>query len=130
MQAQEKESPGASVATERWGVFELTLPGPASGNPFVDVQLTATFEHGDVKREVSGFYDGDGIYRVRFMPDMIGDWNYATRSNVPQLNGNRGQIKVTAESENNHGPVRVHNTFHFAYADGTPFKPLGTTCYA
>ena len=21
------------------------------------------------------------------------------------------------------------NTFHFAYADGTPYKPLGTTCY-
>jgi hypothetical protein len=26
--------------------------------------------------------------------------------------------------------VRVHNTFHFGYADGTPFKQLGTTCYA
>jgi hypothetical protein len=26
--------------------------------------------------------------------------------------------------------VRVHNTFHFAYTDGTPFKQIGTTCYA
>jgi hypothetical protein len=25
-------------------------------------------------------------------------------------------------SKGNHGPVRVHNTYHFAYADGTPFK--------
>jgi len=25
--------------------------------------------------------------------------------------------------------VRVHHTFHFAYADGTPFKPIGTTIY-
>ncbi|HJQ82338.1 MAG TPA: DUF5060 domain-containing protein [Lacipirellulaceae bacterium] len=130
LQAQDKESRGASVSSERWGVFELTLPGPASGNPFVDVELTATFEHGEVKRVVRGFYDGDGIYRVRFMPDTIGDWNYATRSNVPQLDGQRGQFKVTTQSEKNHGPVRVHNTFHFAYADGTPFKPLGTTCYA
>jgi hypothetical protein len=24
----------------------------------------------------------------------------------------------------------VHNTFHFAYADGTPFFQVGTTCYA
>jgi hypothetical protein len=128
--AQETESPEGSATTERWGIFELTLPGPANGNPFVDVQLTATFEHGDVQRVVSGFYDGGGIYRVRFMPDTIGDWNYATQSNVPQLHDKRGQFKVTAESENNHGPVRVHNTFHFAYADGTPYKPLGTTCYA
>jgi hypothetical protein len=128
--AQETESRHDSASTERWGVYEHTLPGPASGNPFVDVQLSATFEHGDVKRVVGGFYDGDGIYRVRFMPDTIGDWHYTTQSNVPQLTGKRGQFKVTAESENNHGPVRVHNTFHFAHADGTPFKPLGTTCYA
>ena len=32
--------------------------------------------------------------------------------------------------EKSHGPVRVYNTFHFAYADGTPYYPFGTTCYA
>ena len=26
--------------------------------------------------------------------------------------------------------MRVRNTFHFAYADGTPYFPIGTTCYA
>jgi hypothetical protein len=26
--------------------------------------------------------------------------------------------------------VRVANTYHFAYADGTPYKQIGTTCYA
>jgi hypothetical protein len=26
--------------------------------------------------------------------------------------------------------VYVRNTFHFAYADGTPYRPFGTTCYA
>ena len=29
----------------------------------------------------------------------------------------------------NHGQPRVHGMFHFAYADGTPFIPIGTTCY-
>lgn len=29
-----------------------------------------------------------------------------------------------------HGPVCVHNPFHFAHADGTPFLPFGTTCCA
>src|SRR6185436_19095969 len=32
-------------------------------------------------------------------------------------------------SVNNHGPVHVAHTYHFAYADGTPYKQLGTTCY-
>ena len=26
--------------------------------------------------------------------------------------------------------VRVVHTFHFAYEDGTPYIPVGTTCYA
>ena len=29
-----------------------------------------------------------------------------------------------------HGPVRVADTFHFAYADGTRMRPIGTTAYA
>ena len=30
----------------------------------------------------------------------------------------------------NHGPVSVRNTYDFGYADGTPYFPFGTTCYA
>jgi hypothetical protein len=37
---------------------------------------------------------------------------------------------VVAPSAGNHGPVRTARTFHFDYADGTPFRPLGTTVYA
>ncbi len=36
---------------------------------------------------------------------------------------------MTPPRAGNHGPVRVHNTFHFAYVDGTPFKQIGTTIY-
>jgi hypothetical protein len=128
--AQEVVSAAAATSTERWGVFELTLRGPSGGNPFEDVRLSAKFEQGNVKRKVSGFYDGDGTYRVRFMPETIGEWRYTTESNTPELRGKSGQFEVTAQSGVNHGPVRVHNTFHFGYADGTPFKQLGTTCYA
>jgi len=27
-------------------------------------------------------------------------------------------------------PVKVRNVYDFGYADGTPFYPVGTTCYA
>lgn len=30
---------------------------------------------------------------------------------------------------NNHGPVSVYDTYHFAYADGTPHYFIGATCY-
>lgn len=115
---------------EQWGIFEVSLPGPKGGNPFVDVQFAATFRQDDDKHVVNGFYDGDGVYRVRFMPPKMGRWDYTTRSNVSALDGKSGHADVLAPSKDNHGPVHVRNTFHFAYADGSPFKPIGTTCYA
>lgn len=124
------ESIGAQRAVEQWGTVEVELPGPTAGNPFLDVELTATFEHEGEAKTVAGFYDGDGVYRVRFMPDRTGHWTYTTRSNAPSLHGKRGEFDVVAPKGNNHGPVRVRDTFHFAYADGTPYRPLGTTCYA
>ncbi len=63
------------------------------------------------------------------MPGKLGTWEYTTHSNRTALDGQRGSFAVGAASKNNHGPVQVRNTYHFAYADGTPFFPFGTTCY-
>ncbi|HXF63083.1 MAG TPA: DUF5060 domain-containing protein [Caldilineaceae bacterium] len=117
-------------SVERWDIFEIALNGPSSGNPFVDVQVGATFRYKHRAIDVDGFYDGDGVYRVRFMPDTVGEWRYETFSNVDALRGQTGGFTCTEAKEGNHGPVRVHNTFHFAYADGTPHVSVGTTCYA
>jgi hypothetical protein len=115
--------------TEQWGVFELALPGPAEGNPFQEVQLAADFSYRHRTVEVDGFYDGDGVYRVRFMPDVQGEWRYRTRSNAAGLDGVAGSFTCGAPRAGNRGPVRVANTYHFAYSDGTPYKQIGTTCY-
>ncbi len=115
---------------EQWGIFEIALNGPASGNPFLEVELKAEFRSESHVVNVTGFYDGEGIYRIRFMPEKLGEWHYVTRSNQPDLNGKSGQLTCVEPSAGNHGPVRVHNDFHFAYADGNAYYPFGTTCYA
>jgi Domain of unknown function (DUF5060)/Domain of unknown function (DUF5605)/Protein of unknown function (DUF4038) len=115
---------------EQWGIFELTLPGSAEGNPYLDVELTARFAYKHRAIEVDGFYDGDGVYRIRFMPDTPGTWRYRTQSNIGSLNGTEGTFTCLPPRPGNHGPVAVSNTYHFAYADGMPYKPVGTTCYA
>ena len=117
-------------SVEMWGLFEVSLQGPSDGNPFVDVELSAVFRQGKTAVTVNGFYDGAGTYRMRFMPSQTGTWQYETRSNRPELNGRSGALTATAPAAGNHGPVRVANQYHFAYADGTPFCQIGTTCYA
>jgi hypothetical protein len=117
------------VEVEQWGLFELTLPGSAEGNPYRDVALSARFTQGARTVAVAGFYDGDGVYRVRFMPDAQGEWRFGTQSNRPELDGVEGEFACTAPAAGNHGPVHVADPYHFAYADGTPYRPVGTTCY-
>ena len=83
----------------------------------------------EANRSSKGFYDGGGNYRVRIMPTERGPWHFWTVSSADALSHKIGHFLVTKPSATNHGPVQVTNTFHFAYADGTPFKQVGTTCY-
>jgi len=119
-----------AIETEQWGLFELPLKGPTTGNPFQDVKLEATFTQGHRSVRVAGFYDGDGTYRIRFMPDMQGAWTYKTISSAPALDGQSGAITCTPPTPGNHGPVGTAHNFHFQHADATPYFPFGTTTYA
>jgi hypothetical protein len=122
-------TPAPVAAIEQWATFELSLPGPSTGNPFTDVQLSATFTHGTTSLTVAGFYDGEGTYRIRFMPPQQGAWSYKTASNVPALANHAGSFSAIPPTGNNHGPVHTARTFHFDYADNTPYFEIGTTCY-
>jgi hypothetical protein len=117
-------------AAERWGIVEVTLQGAAAGNPYLDVQWSATFTQGERRITVPGFWNGDGTYKVRFSPPTAGQWRYETRSATPALNGQTGTFTVAAPTGNNHGPVEICNTFYLRYADGSPYHQFGTTCYA
>ena len=119
-----------SGAASLWSTFELSLTGPATGNPFLDVALRAVFHQGGREVRVNGFYDGAGVYKLRFLPDTTGTWSYETRSNAPALDGVSGTFEVGAARPGQHGPVQVANRHHFAYADGTRYINIGTTAYA
>jgi hypothetical protein len=120
----------APASAERWGVYEIEIAGPRHGNPFVDVELTARFTGPGGGVQVGGFYDGDGTYRIRFMPTETGGWSWTTTSTARSLDGLSGAFEATPAGAGNHGPVRVRDTFHFGYADGTPHVSTGTTAYA
>ena len=115
---------------EQWDFLEVTLEGPGEGNPFLEVEFGARFRFGHRTIDVDGFYDGDGVYKTRFMPDAQGEWSYVTRSNREELDGREGTFVCIAPAEGNRGPVHVERKFHFAYGDGAPYFQFGTTCYA
>jgi len=116
--------------TEKWDIYEVTLEASFDGNPYTEVEIYGIFSFGHREIKVAGFYDGNDTYKIRFMPDEIGEWKYITSSNLKRLNNKKGKFNCKSPSANNHGPVKVRGTFDFEYADGKNYYPLGTTCYA
>ncbi len=117
---------------EKWDVFEAEFNGPDYGNPFIGITFSAEFHHSDSTHAVyepEGFYDGEGIFRIRFMPNLEGEWTFKTHSNKKELDDLTGEFTCIAPKSDSHGPVVVRNKYHFAYADGKPYFPFGTTCY-
>ncbi len=84
---------------EQYSVFELQFKGSTSGNPFFDVQLSAEFRYLNRSLYCEGFYDGEAMYKIRFMPDEPGEWTYITKSNLPALDGKKGSFLCTPNSE-------------------------------
>ncbi|MFC9333215.1 DUF5605 domain-containing protein [Arthrobacter sp. NPDC057009] len=113
----------------KWQRFELTLQGSSHGNPFTDVDLHATFSSGDRTLRVPGFYDGNGTYRIRLLVPAEGGWSFTTESNARSLDQITGSFTAAGTEPASRGVVRVADKFHFAYDDGTPYLPVGTTSY-
>jgi len=70
-----------AVEVEQWGRFETSVDNSRPyRDPFRDVTLEVTFTKPDGSTvDFWGFYDGTQNWRVRFMPDQLGEWRYASR---------------------------------------------------
>ena len=117
---------------EKWGTFEVDLRGPVRRQP-VSSTWHSTPSSPSTSREVRvpGFYDGDGIYRVRFMPDTEGEWTFATRSKTAALDGKIGAFQVRPRRRR-----AITARSGRATASTSPMPTarrifsFGTTCYA
>lgn len=87
------------------------------------INLQAVFTHEEEQIAVKGFYDGDGVYKVRFLPMQAGVWRWEVSGVISDAG------EAVCEKADSHGPVHTEGTA-FAHADGTPFHPFGTTVYA
>lgn len=105
-------------------MFELQLQGPEPEGSWAETDITAVFQCGDMSKSVQGFYDGEGIYKVRFLPRYPGHYCWK----VSGILSAEGEEECTI-SEKDHGMVQAAGT-HFQYEDGTKYLPFGTTIYA
>lgn len=116
---------------------EVKVSVPAGMNPF-DLAVEGQFisESGNLQK-TNGFYDGslngEDIFKIRFMPEIEGKWTcsykISTASKTLFETTDFFECLKSQEKKYLHGPVFVKDKFHFSYADGTRYTPMGTTCY-
>jgi hypothetical protein len=124
------DTPAFANWVERWGMQEVSVrSGRDYANPFAEPAFNCRFNSGGRAVSAAGFYDGNHTWKCRLMPEVEGQWTFMTSSSDSDLNGKTGSFQVTRPGPSNHGPVAVRDTYHFAYADGTAFQPVGTTMY-
>ena len=125
---QDKEQ---TVTTRKWDFAELRFQVDDNPKYFTEAEFYALFSKGNCQKKVRGFYDDHGVFILRFLAEETGTWQYETHSTVQAIDRQTGAIEVKAPADGVHGLVRVdpQNPLHFAYSDGTPYYPFGTTAY-
>ena len=129
----------ALAGTAQWTVFEAGFASTVTyDNPFQDVAVTVDFRSPDGKhRTVDAYWDGENVWRVRFSPEQIGEWNYqthASREDDHGLDKQTGTFRCVPYKGVNtlyqHGSIRVSPSRRYLeQADGTPFFWLADTAW-
>ena len=93
----------------QWERFELAISNSAAyKNPYQDVQLDVEYTRPDgSKVEFPGFFDGGETWRIRFMPDVEGQWKYAARFSDGQR-ASSGSFSCVASE--NPGPLCAYSS--------------------
>jgi len=108
---------------EKYHLFEVLITDVCNAEI---VEYCAVFEKDGIKKEVPAYKRARDEYIVRFMPEDTGKWTYHIHLSGQSADG---EFECVENTGNNHGPV-LADGYHFRYADGSRFIPIGTTCYA
>jgi len=98
-------------------MFELSFAGAEGG------QITAEFICGSEKKTVPGFYAGNGVYKVRFLPKAAGAYSWKVWGAV------NAEGTEVCEDSDCPGLVKADGKA-FRFENGQLFHPFGTTVYA
>lgn len=119
----------------QYEMYELTFKGAEPEGSFAEAAPDAVFRCNGEEKAVKGFYAGNGVYKVRFLPEQAGSYSWKVTGMVEQEGT---AICESAAAAPDGGPaaagmgrgvVRAEG-MSFRYEDGAWFYPFGTTVYA
>jgi hypothetical protein len=99
--------------------------------PFVDVTVDVTFHAPSGQAlTIPAFYDGDGIWRVRFNPGEPGQWTFQAHTRPADASlMRRGEFTVTERAADGFLKATPGDAFGFRFESGKPLFIVGDTTY-
>lgn len=126
--------------TEIWNKLEISFTSSKTYDNSIynvkDFKITFTAPSGRVKT-VRGFWDGGIDWKVRFMPDETGAWNWETVCTDKEntgLHNQKGTFECVANNSNDllfqKGTIQHEpGKYYLSYNDGAPFFWLACTAW-
>ena len=112
----------------QYETIELVFSGKAPAGSEAVTDIAAKIQKDGKTWQVKGFYAGNETYKVRFLPEECGTYDYEVTGTVLE-SPERGCFEIEAADCVHHGPVRAEG-MALRYADGKNFTGFGTTIYA
>ncbi|MHC4584202.1 MAG: DUF5060 domain-containing protein, partial [Planctomycetota bacterium] len=123
---------GAIPRSPRWQPQDFEFKSSAVfENPFeIDLKAVVTGPNGRTFTTL-GFYDGQGVWKLRIAANTEGKWSFTTQSSEPTLNDRNVSFTCVRNPNTKiHGGLQVDadNPHHFVYEDGTRHFLMGYEC--
>ena len=96
-----------------------------SGNPF-ELEFSAVFKHREsgMTLRLPGYFAGSNAWKIGFMPNRLGLWDYQTSSPDPNLNNRSGSVRcIPSDHPGLLGPDPDHPR-KWKFADGNHVLPI------
>ena len=114
-----------------WELKSATNYAADYGSPFADVEVDADFTSPTGKvSSMPGFYDGDGVWRIRFNPGEAGAWTMRVRSR-PEDRELQGEASFVVSQRKARGFLKATpgEAWGFRFESGEPLFMMGDTVY-
>jgi len=120
------EASGSPPEVGKWRRIALPFSSFSySGNPF-ELEFSAVFKHREsgVTLKLPGYFAGSNLWKIGFMPNRPGLWDYQTSSPDPGLNNRSGSVRcIPSGHPGLLGPDPGHPR-KWKFADGNHVLPI------
>jgi hypothetical protein len=130
------QSKDASIWKKYEIVFTSTISYENALQDLKVMEVTFTSPTG-ISRTINAFWDGEKVWKARFMPYETGTWTFETKCSDPKnitLDKQKGSF-ICRENSDNHeifkrgAIISSTGRYNLTYSDGTPFFYMACTAW-